>query len=116
MHSAVDELNSAITRSYPEVMGSAGWGLLCYKGDPSISILVGEVICRQTQNLFLSRISRGGHPAGYSGHAFYNGSITCTGDEMKLSECVVELVPTGLCPEQYTIIDCTMGTIYDTCI
>ena len=111
MYTAVDELNSAITRSYPELMGSAGWGLLCYEEEPSISIFVGEVICRQTQNLFLARVSRGGHPVGYSGHAFYNGSITCTGDESKLSECSVELVPTGQCSKKYTIIDCTMGKI-----
>ena len=112
MYTAVDSLNSAITRSYPEIMGSAGWGILCYSEQPVVSIIVGEVICRQTQSLFLSKISRGGHPAGYSGHAFYNGTITCTGDENKLSECSVELAPSGWCPGKYTIIDCTMGKMW----
>ena len=118
MHKAVDELNSDITRSYPEIIGTAGWGMLCYDEDnPPISILVGEVICRETEHKFLSSISRGGHPTGFSGHAFYNGVINCTGDEQKLSECSVNLIPTGWCPGMYTIIDCTIGepqfTIYD---
>lgn len=111
MYTAVDDINPAITRSYPEILGPAGWGMLCYK-EPSISIFVGEVICRETQSLFLSKISRGGHPAGYSGHAFYNASINCTGNESKLLECSVNLIPTGWCPGMYTIIDCTMGKMY----
>lgn len=111
MYTAVDDINPAISRSYPEILGPAGWGMLCYK-EPLISIFVGEVICRETQSLFLSKISRGGHPAGYSGHAFYNASINCTGSESKLSECSVTLVPTGWCPGMYTIIDCTMGKMY----
>ena len=113
IHTAVDTLNSAITRSYPEIMGSAGWGMLCYDEDSSIGNLVGEVICRQTQNLFLLKITRGEHPEGYSGRAFYNGSINCTGDESKLSECTVKLVPSGQCPG-YNIINCTMGTWFIT--
>lgn len=111
MYTAVDDINPAITRSYPEILGPAGWGMMCHE-EPPISIFVGEVICRETQSLFLSKISRGGHPTGYSGHAFYNASINCTGDESKLSECSVILVPTGWCSDDmYTIIDCTMGEI-----
>ena len=88
-------------------MGGAEWGMLCY--DASISILVGEVTCRQTEHMFLSRISRGDHPSGFSGRAFYNGTINCTGDEEKLSQCSVNLAPVGWCPGKYTVIDCMNG-------
>ena len=112
MHTAVDELNSAIIRSYPEILGSAGWGMLCYnEGEALINTLVGEVICRQTKNMFLSKISRAGHPAGVTGRAFYAGTINCTGDEAKISECSIELEPSGWCPEKYTTIGCTTGGI-----
>lgn len=109
MHKAVDNPNSAIAHTYPEILGSAGWGMLCYSETPMVNTLVGEVICRQTQSLFLSRIARGNQPNGYTGHAFYSGAMNCTGDEESLSDCAIDLTPSGWCPGKYTIVDCTPG-------
>lgn len=109
MHKAVDNPNSAIAHTYPEILGSAGWGMLCYSETPMVNTLAGEVICRQTQSLFLSRIARGNQPNGYTGHAFYSGAMNCTGDEESLSDCAIDLTPSGWCPGKYTIVDCTPG-------
>ena len=109
MYKAVDNLDSAIAHTYPEILGSAGWGMLCHSETPMVNTLAGEVICRQTQSLFLSRIARGSQPNGYTGHAFYSGALNCTGDENSLSECAIDLTPSGWCPGKYTIVDCTPG-------
>lgn len=109
MHQAADPLNSEHTLSYPEIMGNGGWGVLCYTNPPLVSTLVGEVICRQTQSLFLERVSRGDYPHGYSENVFYSGTINCTGDESLLSECEVDLKPSGWCPGEYTTVSCTDG-------
>ena len=110
LHTEVDRANPNIKRSYPEIRGSAGWGMLCYnKQRPSVTLSLGEIICRQTQGLFLSSVSRGEHPAGFSGRAFYNGTIHCKGNETRLSECSVNISPAGWCPGMYTMITCTMG-------
>ena len=84
--------------------------MLCYnKQSLSVSNSLGEVICRHAQGLFLSQLSRGEHPTGFSGRAFYNGTIECRGNESRVSECSVNLEPVGWCPGKYTMIECTMG-------
>ena len=109
MHKARDSQNSVITRSYPEVLGSAGWGMLCYSEKPMVTTLVGEVICRQAEQLFLSKISRGNRPSEYSGLIYYSGEVNCTGDEELLSNCSIDVSPSSWCPDKYTIVDCTPG-------
>ena len=70
---------------------------------------VGEVFCRQMKGMFLARMSkRYRNPVGYNGVS-YNGQINCTGDELYLSDCVVNLHRITRCGDGYMVIDCSTG-------
>lgn len=94
--------------TYPQVRGTAGWGLFCHSNTPAITRAVGEVICRQTRKQFLAKISKGPGPVGYNG-LNYTGSIRCIDSKTMLSSCRVNISPQSSCSEGYTIVDCTPG-------
>ena len=96
-----------VIRTYPQIMGPNGWGLVCHSNTPVIDVHAGQVICRQTMGQFVTRISRGDLPTHYRG-TFYYGFIKCTGEEASLSECSVRVL-TYRCTGGYTMVDCSPG-------
>lgn len=102
----LEEVDSGLTHTYPEIVGGLfGWGLFCHNDTSMVNGHVGEVICRQTKGQFLSRISKGSRPTDYRG-LNYHGTINCTGDELSISECSMQLQPWAWCPQDYTIVYC----------
>lgn len=115
MREQPDVINPRINRTLPQVLGPNGWGLLCYSNTPlvTVTVPVGSVICRETRDQFLIRISGETRVSGYTG-VYYNGTIGCTGDEASLSECSMKLSKQLLCPDGFTIVDCSPGILVHT--
>lgn len=100
-----------ITYDYPRLnISDSESGLFCYSSSaPIVTKAVGEVICRETKKYFLSRVLKRTFPTHYSGY-FFNGKIDCSGDEMTLSECSMNLhTVNGNCTDGYVVVDCTNG-------
>lgn len=106
-----------VTYTYPELhRRNSHSGLFCYSSSaPTVTKAVGEVICRETKGYYLSRIYKKPLPIRYINDYFYKGKINCTGDEITLSECSMDVYTVTECTDEYVIVDCTNGMYNHTC-
>ena len=103
-----DPLAPWIVHSYPQLYTKSvdSKGILCYS---TVTKEVGEVICRQMKEQFLSKVLMGTQPTQYRGH-FYFGLVECTGDESHLFECKMHVNRVTQCLDGYAMIECNPGT------
>lgn len=116
MFEATDPIYWWITYNYPRLsISDSESGLFCYSSSaPIVTKAVGEVICRETKQYFLSRIIKGAFPKHYEG-SFYNGKIDCSGSETTISECSMNMYTVnGNCTDGYVVVTCTNGKYYHT--
>ena len=96
--------------SFVAVNGPRGWGVLCAR---FLSLQAANVICRNTRNEFVARIRSG----EYEGNSTrYGGIISCTGTEVSLSECGLDLLTTSTCSGGEAIIDCSSSMLFVCCL
>lgn len=69
---------------------------------------------RETESQFAMRTRKGNHST-YQGQ-FYIGSISCTGDELSLSDCTVVTISVARCNAGHTIVDCTTGNYHSSAV
>ena len=75
-----------------------------------ISDLTLHACCREAQSEFAFRTRKGTYSSNYKGE-HYIGQITCTGDEMSMSDCTVLVTSVKSCSNGHTIVDCTSGQL-----
>ena len=80
--------------------------MFCYG---SMDLMAARVICRETSGMFAARMRRGTDRSHVGTN--YIGNVKCTGDEMSVAECDVQVVTAPTCPNGHIVVDCTPGVL-----
>ncbi len=88
-----------------EMLGSQGWGLLCFG---SVTPQMSSVICRETSQMFPLHVRKLSHFDREK--TKYWCSYSCQGNESRLNDCPGFCLPVNRCSSQETVLDCYPGT------
>ena len=99
--------NPAQDQPFLEIQHHGLWGRVC---TGTIDIHVATVACREDVESFAYAITSYTYDSqsSYNGTSFI-GSISCSGMEMNLEECQIDLTALDSCPVGHVLVQCTHG-------
>ncbi|KAL5487160.1 hypothetical protein EMCRGX_G019730 [Ephydatia muelleri] len=93
------------SRSFLQLNGPSGWGLVCYTSVAGGA--VPAVACREARGAFAYSVQKG-TVSSYQG-VRYVGAVSCQGNELSLAACTQRLFSISRCPDGDTVVTCTTG-------